>query len=165
MKPADNQSVKDRPPLPWRVFGFIGLLIVVTAYSALNLDNRSDVSLGVYTFRGVPVFLTSLIALILGAVLVVPLTLRKRVRRPAVAVDEDPAVGAEPLPEEPEPALPDDTPQPDGPGAEQEPEDAPRRRRRWPFGGRQRDRDPAGAPMRDGGDGVTRGDRDTGGGG
>ena len=156
MKSADNQSVKDRPPLPWRVFGVIGLLIVVTTYSALNLDNRSDVSLGVYTFRGVPVFLTSLIALILGAVLVVPLTLRKRVWRPAVAADEDAAVAAEPAPDDPEPALPDDTPQAGGPRDEQ---DTPRRRRRWPFGARHRDQDPAGAPVRDGGD------RDAGGGG
>ena len=140
MKPADNQSVKDRPPLPWRVFGVIGLLIVVTAYSALNLENRSDVSLGVYTFRGVPVFLTSLIALILGAVLVVPLTLRTRVRRQAAAIDEDAAVAAEPLSDEPEPepasSGADATPLPDGPDDEQEPEDAPRRRVRWPFGAR-----------------------------
>ena len=162
MKPADNQSVKDRPPLPWKVFGVIGLLIVVTAYSALNLENRSDVSLGVYTFRGVPVFLTSLIALILGAVLVVPLTLRTRVRRPAVAPDEDVAVAAEPLPDAPEPALSDDTPLPDRTSDEQEPEAAPRRRGRWPFGARHRDRDPAAAPVRGGGDG---GDRDAGGGG
>ena len=144
------------------MFGVIGLLIVVTAYSALNLENRSDVSLGVYTFRGVPVFLTSLIALILGAVLVVPMTLRRRVRRPAGADDEDVAVAAEPVPDEPEPALPDDTPQPDGPGDEQEPADAPRRRAWWPFGARRRDREPAVAPERDRGAG---GDRDAGGGG
>ncbi len=162
MKPADNQSVKDRAPLPWRVFGVIGLLIVVTAYSALNLENRSDVSLGVYTFRGVPVFLTSLIALILGAVLVVPMTLRKRVRRQADADAEDVEVAAETLPDEPEPAAPDETPQQDGPGDAQETEDAPRRRVRWPFGARHRDQDPAGAPMRDRGTG---GDRDAGGGG
>ena len=164
MKPADNQSVKDRAPLPWRVFGVIGLLIVVTAYSALNLENRSDVSLGVYTFRGVPVFLTSLIALILGAVLVVPMTLRKRVRRhaDADADADDVAVAAEPVPDEPEPAVRDEPPQHDGPGEARQTEDAPRRRVRWPFGARHRDRDPAGVPM---GDRGTGGDRDTGGGG
>jgi len=160
MKSADNQSVKDRPPLPWRVFGVIALLIVVTAYSALNLENRSDVSLGVYTFRGVPVFLTSLIAFILGAVLVVPLTLRTRVRRQAAGADA--AAAAEPLPDEPEPAVSDAVSLPDGPGEEQEPEDAPRRRVRWPFGARHRDHDPAGAPVRERG---AAGDRDAGGGG
>ena len=138
------------------MFGVIGLLIVVTAFSALNLENRSDVSLGVYTFRGVPVFLTSLIALILGAVLVVPLTLRRGARRQTVVSDDEAAVDAEPLPAEPEPALPDDTPEPGRAGDEQEPRDAPRRRRRWPFGARHRDQDPDDARARD---------RDTGGGG
>lgn len=154
-KPADNQSVKDRAPLPWRVFGVIGLLIVVTAYSALNLDNRSDVSLGVHTFRGVPVFLTSLIALILGAVLIVPLTLRKGARPPA-AVPAVPVEDAEPAPAEPEPKLPDGPPQSDAAADEQAPADAPRRRGRWPFGARRRDPHPDEADARD---------RDTSGGG
>ena len=70
--------MKDRQPVPWRVFGFIGLLIVVTAFSALNLDHRSDVSLGVHTFAAVPVFLTGLVAFTLGAVLVVALTMPRR---------------------------------------------------------------------------------------
>ena len=134
------------------MFGVIGLLIVVTAYSALNLENRSDVSLGVYTFRGVPVFLTSLIALILGAVLIVPLTLGKGARRHSGVPEED----AEPSAAEPEPQLPDGTPQPDRPGDQQEPADAPRRRRRWPFGARLQDPDPDEARARD---------RETGGGG
>lgn len=69
--------------MPWRVFGLVGLLVVVTAFTALNLDHRADVSLGVYTFRTVPVFLTSLISLTLGALLAVPFTLpRRRNTRP-----------------------------------------------------------------------------------
>ena len=127
----------------------IGLLIVVTAFSALNLENRSDVSLGLYTFRGVPVFLTSLIALILGAVMVVPLTLRKGVRRHIAVADAEAALDPEPPPAEPEPALPADTPEPDRPGDEQEPQNAPRRRRRWPFGARHQDQDPDDARARD----------------
>ena len=138
------------------MFGVIGLLIVVTAFSALNLDNRSDVSLGVYTFRGVPVFLTSLIALILGAVLIVPLTLRRGVRRQTVVSQDEAQVDAEPSPAEPVPALPDDAPEPDRPGDEQEPQEAPRRRRRWPFGARHQDQDQDDARARD---------RDSGGGG
>ena len=131
------------------MFGVIGLLIVVTAFSALNLENRSDVSLGVYTFRGVPVFLTSLIALTLGAVLAVPLTLRKGVRRHIAVSDDEAAVDTEPPPAEPEPALPAATPEPDRPGDEQESQDAPRRRRRWPFGARHQDQDPDDARARD----------------
>ena len=64
--------------MPWRVFGFIGLLIVVTAFSALNLEHRADVSFGFHVFDAVPVFLTSLIAFTLGAVLAVLLTMPRR---------------------------------------------------------------------------------------
>ena len=91
--------------MPWRVFGFIGLLVVVTAFSALNLDHRSDVSLGFHTFDAVPVFLTSLIAFTLGAVLVVPLTMsRRRVvprdLRPAPPLSDAPAAEAAPHPDD-----------------------------------------------------------------
>jgi cell division septation protein DedD len=106
------------------VFGIIGLLVVVTAYSALNLENRSDVSLGLYTFRGVPVFLTSLIALILGAVLAVPLTLRRAGRRHASTPGEDGEPAPEPIPDEPEPVLLDVSPEPELPAGEPEPDEA-----------------------------------------
>ena len=148
------------------MFGVIGLLIVVTAYSALNLENRSDVSLGFYTFRSVPVFLTSLIALIMGTVLVVPLTFRKGGRRKSAVPgdggngsnggDDDARMAAEPLPAEPDSTQPDAIPQTeaDGRGEDEEPKEASRRRRRWPFGTRQRDQtsqdqDPDNARARD----------------
>ena len=79
--------------MPWRVFGFIGLLIVVTAFTALNLDHRSDVSLGFHTFDAAPVFLTSLIAFTLGAVLAVLLTMPRQPAAPR-------ALPAAPQPEE-----------------------------------------------------------------
>ena len=87
--------------MPWRVFGFIGLLIVVTAFTALNLDHRSDVSLGFHTFDAAPVFLTSLIAFTLGAVLAVLLTMPRqrtapRALPPAPQLDEAPAAEAAP---------------------------------------------------------------------
>ena len=78
--------------MPWRVFGFIGLLIVVTAFSALNLEHRADVSFGFHAFDAVPVFLTSLIAFTLGAVLAVLLTMPRR----RVASREAPAAEVAP---------------------------------------------------------------------
>lgn len=119
--------------MPWRVFGVIGLLIVITAFSALNLDHRADVSFGVYTLRGVPVFLTALTALILGAVLVVPLTVRRGARRPGIPPVEDAPEVAEPAAEEPEPAAAETTAKS---ATQTEPEALPepvRRRRLWPF--------------------------------
>ena len=127
--------------MPWRVFGFIGLLIVVTVFSALNLDNRSDVSLGFHTFGAVPVFLTSLIAFTLGAVLMVPLTVRRpRVARraagsaPLLTEESPPTVesGAEPA-AAPEPEAPPEAEEP----TERSPEPAARKARRWRLGARR----------------------------
>ena len=81
--------------MPWRVFGFIGLLIVVTAFSALNLDHRSDVSFGFHTFDAVPVFLTTLVAFTLGAVLAVLLTVPRHRAAPR-ALPPLPQPGAAP---------------------------------------------------------------------
>lgn len=139
--------------MPWRVFGLVGLLVVVTAFTALNLDHRADVSLGVYTFRTVPVFLTSLISLTLGALLAVPFTLPKRhstrpvpePQRPLQITDEsdvapvlpveDEAVAPAPQAEqqaEPEEAAPAPMPA-DGP-----PEPPPDRKARRRLRGRRR---------------------------
>lgn len=134
--------MKDRPSVPWRVFGIIGLLIVISAFSALNLDHRADVSFGVYTFRGVPVFLTGLVGLTLGAVLVVPLTVGRGTRRNSDApVQESPEV-AEVTAEAPEPAAADTAAESGSPN-EPEPLPAPvRRHRLWPFGTRKAGEEP-----------------------
>ena len=135
--------MKDRPSLPWRVFGIIGLLIVISAFSALNLDHRADVSFGVYTFSSVPVFLIGLIGLTLGAVLVVPLTVRRGTRRNSGApVQESPEV-AEVTTEAPEPAAADTAAAAGSPN-EPEPLPAPvRGRRLWPFGTRKAAEEPS----------------------
>ena len=129
--------------MPWRVFGFIGLLIVVTAFSALNLDHRSDVSLGFHTFDAAPVFLTSLIAFTLGAVLAVLLTMPRqraalRALPPAPPLDEAPAAEAAPGSDDvavPPEALPED----DAEDPKEPREEPPAgKARRWRFGGRRR---------------------------
>ena len=137
--------------MPWRVFGLVGLLIVVTAFTAFNLEYRADVSIGVHTFRNVPVFLTSLISLTLGALLAVPFTLpRRRSARsdpepqPPLQItdqsDAAPALRAEdeapaPAPQaEPEEAAPAPMP------AEGPPEPPDRKARRWPRGRRRKER-------------------------
>lgn len=129
--------------MPWRVFGFIGLLIVVTAFTALNLDHRSDVSLGFHTFAAAPVFLTSLIAFTLGAVLAVLLTMPRqraapRALPPAPQPEEAPAAEAAPGPDDvtvtPESPAESDAEDPAGP-LKNSPE---RKARGWRFGGRRR---------------------------
>ena len=125
------------------MFGFIGLLIVVTAFSALNLDHRSDVSLGFHTFAAAPVFLTSLIAFTLGAVLAVLLTMPRhrtapRALPPARQLDEAPAAEAAPGSGDAA-VIPEPTPEADAEDPVDRPEESPdpkARRRR--FGGRRR---------------------------
>lgn len=70
--------MKDHLPVPFRAFAFIAFLIVIAAFSALNLDNRADVSIGAHTFLAVPIYLTSLVSFTLGALLVLPFTRRRR---------------------------------------------------------------------------------------
>ena len=70
--------MKDHLPVPFRAFAFIAFLIVIAAFSAFNLDNRADVSVGAHTFPAVPIYLTSLISFTLGALLVLPFTRRRR---------------------------------------------------------------------------------------
>lgn len=64
------------------MIGFLGVLILVAAFAALNLENRSDVSLGFHTFRSVPVFLSGLVSFILGGLVMLPLALRPPRRSP-----------------------------------------------------------------------------------
>ena len=125
--------MKYRQPVPWRVFGFIGLLIVVTAFTALNLDHRSDVSLGFHTFDAAPVFLTSLIAFTLGAVLAVLLTMPRHRAAPRA-----PAAEAAPSPDEVT-VTPESPAESDAVDPAEHLESPPERKARgWRFGARRR---------------------------
>ena len=125
------------------MFGFIGLLIVVTAFAALNLDHRSDVSLGFHTFAAAPVFLTSLIAFTLGAVLAVLLVMPRhraapralpRAPRPDATPAAEAASGSDDAAVTPESPVEGDAESP-----KELPEKPPERKaRRWRFGGRRR---------------------------
>ena len=66
------------PSIPPRVFGFVVTLVVVTLFSAFNLNHRSSVSFGFHTIEDVPVFITCLTSFTPGAVVMVPLVVRRR---------------------------------------------------------------------------------------
>ena len=124
------------------MFGFIGLLIVVTVFSALNIDHRSDVSLGFHTFAAAPVFLTSLIAFTLGAVLAVLLTVPRhrappRALPPARQVAEAPAAEAAPSSDDAA-AAPESPAEGDTKDPAEHPKKTPDRKARRRFGGRRR---------------------------
>ena len=131
------------PSVPPRVFGFVGTLVVVTLFSAFNLNHRSSVSFGFQTIEDVPIFITCLTSFTLGAAIMVPLALRRRA--PADArdpeepqQDEAPTAQSERLPAD-EPGLSE------SPGNDPEPIESltpsePRRAWWRPWGARRGDR-------------------------
>ncbi|MDE0446661.1 MAG: hypothetical protein OXH96_08315 [Spirochaetaceae bacterium] len=131
------------PSIPPRVFGFVVTLVVVTLFSAFNLNHRSSVSFGFHTIEDVPVFITCLTSFTLGAVVMVPLVVRRRPRAANIdAQTQHDKQAAEPPEEGDEraPALPP----PPGDDAETEntvPSDQPRRAWWRPWGKRRGDRE------------------------
>ena len=75
------------PSIPPRVFGFVGTLVVVTLFSVFNLDHRSPVSFGFHIVEDVPIFIACLTSFTFGAVVMVPLVLRRRVRAAGVEAE------------------------------------------------------------------------------
>lgn len=67
--------------MPWKMIGFILILVLVALFASLNLTNRSDINLGFYVFKEVPIFLSLLIAFLAGAVITIPFTFRASARK------------------------------------------------------------------------------------
>jgi len=58
--------------MPWRLVQFIVIFVAFLLFVMLNLENRSDVSLGFASFEDVPVFITAFFAFIFGMTLTLP---------------------------------------------------------------------------------------------
>jgi len=58
--------------MPWKLIGFLTVLVLMTFFVGFNLDNRCDVSLIFYTFRNVPIFVSLLFAYACGAITLIP---------------------------------------------------------------------------------------------
>ena len=67
--------------MPWRLIGFIVLLVLVGIFSNLNLDNRCDISLGFVVLEEVPIFISLLVAFLAGALVIFPFTIAPAIRR------------------------------------------------------------------------------------
>jgi tetrahydrodipicolinate N-succinyltransferase len=66
--------------MPWRLIGFVLIGAVFLCFIGFNLENRCDISFGVFIFRQVPVFLTAFSAFVLGMLLALPLVIPFRGR-------------------------------------------------------------------------------------
>ena len=60
--------------MPWKLILFILSVILVTIFIGFNLGNACDVSLGVYVFKDVPIFMSLLLAFALGVLIMLPFT-------------------------------------------------------------------------------------------
>jgi len=58
--------------MPWKLIGFLTVLLLVTFFIGFNLDNRCDISLVFYTFRNVPIFVSLLFAYACGTITLIP---------------------------------------------------------------------------------------------
>ena len=77
--------------MPWRVIVLIIVLVVFAVFAAFNLAPIS-ISVGFYDFENVPTFLALLIAFVLGALVVLPYSVKGMRRKskeiaPEAAVD------------------------------------------------------------------------------
>jgi len=67
--------------MPWKMIGFLVVLVLVAFFASLNMNHRADISLGFYIFKDVPIFLSLLIAFLAGAVLIIPFTIGASLRK------------------------------------------------------------------------------------
>jgi uncharacterized integral membrane protein len=66
--------------MPFKLIGFIVILVFVTIFSGFNLDNRCDINLIFHTFAGVPISFSLLLAFTAGMVIMLPYAFARRLR-------------------------------------------------------------------------------------
>ena len=69
--------------MPIKLIGTIILLILVTIFAGVNLDNKCDITFVFYTFKDVPVFMTVIISFAIGLIVMLPFTFGRKRRKAA----------------------------------------------------------------------------------
>lgn len=64
--------------MPFRLIGTIILLLIVTIFAGANLDNRCDINFIFTKVQQVPVFLTAIVSFLIGAIIMIPFTFRRK---------------------------------------------------------------------------------------
>ena len=77
--------------MPWRVVGVFVILLIYTLFASFNIDHKSDISIIFFEFKEIPIFVITLMAFILGGIVVLPFTVgrnwwRKRAQKRKTAL-------------------------------------------------------------------------------
>ena len=67
--------------MPWKLIGFLIILVLVALFTSLNLTNRADINLGFHVFKSVPIFLSLFFAFLVGALIMIPFTIGPSARK------------------------------------------------------------------------------------
>ena len=66
--------------MPWKMILVIVIIFLVGIFAGFNL-NETNISIGFYVFENVPVFLGLIISFIMGAGMMLPFTIRRKISR------------------------------------------------------------------------------------
>lgn len=75
--------------VPWRLIGFLAILVIVAIFASLNIEHKTDISFGIYVFHDVPVFLGLFIAFVLGTLAAIPFFFGRKRKKPPQEIPEE----------------------------------------------------------------------------
>ncbi len=99
---------KQQQAIPWRLILFLVVLTIVVLFAGFNLNNKADISFGLWRLSQVPIFLSLFISFLIGCFVMLPFAVRRRTAKETapshrqVMGDEEMHSAAEP----PEPSTP-----------------------------------------------------------
>ena len=64
--------------MPIKLILFLIIIVVVTIFAGFNISNVCNVSLVFYEFQNVPVFVTVLFSFVIGVLIMLPFTFKKK---------------------------------------------------------------------------------------
>ena len=60
--------------MPWRFIGGLIILIFLVVFICLNLENKTNISFGFFSFNNVPAFLIVVVSFLIGALVALPIS-------------------------------------------------------------------------------------------
>lgn len=67
--------------MPWKFILFIICIVFVVLFIGFNIDNKCSISLGIYTFTDVPIFMSIFLSFAIGVFVMIPFLFGKKTRK------------------------------------------------------------------------------------